>query len=70
MATALDGDHTVMTWILVFWLATPENHTIYTEFASERECRITQREWQQRLDRVASKLVAECRQREAPRASP
>ncbi len=55
--------NTAMIWILVFWLSEPTNYTAYTEYQKEQECRAEAQRWQQRLDRVQSKLVAECRPR-------
>lgn len=53
-----------MTWILVFWLAYPENHSVLHEYMTERECRDAEQVWQRRLTIVNSKLIAECRPKE------
>jgi len=51
-----------MTYILVFYLLVPENYTAYTSFKTESECTTSMRIWQSRLDKVQSKLKAECRE--------
>ena len=53
-----------MTWILVFWLVYPENHSVLHEYVTERECRDAEQAWQRRLRMVQSQLIAECRVKE------
>ena len=53
----------MITWILVFWLQTPENLVEHTEHKTERECRDAQELWQRRFNLVGSQLKAECRSR-------
>ncbi len=50
-----------MTWMLVFWLQTPNNFAEHNKFNTEAQCRAEQQVWQYRLDKVKSQLVADCR---------
>ena len=50
-----------MIYILVFWLATPDNFAEYTKYKTEYECNQNVQAWNQRLQKVNSKLIAECR---------
>ena len=52
----------MVTWILVFWLATPENSVTHSEYRTERECRDREQLWQRRFAIVRSQLQAECRE--------
>jgi hypothetical protein len=49
------------TYILVFWLATPSNFAEHNRYQSETECRQAAIVWNQRLQQVKSKMIAECR---------
>lgn len=53
-----------MTWILVFWLAYPENHSVMQEYVTKRECKDAEQAWQRRLQTVRSPIIAECRLKE------
>lgn len=48
-------------WILVFWLATPSNFAEHNKYKTEYECNQNVIAWNQRLQKVNSKLIAECR---------
>ena len=48
-------------WILVFWLATPSNFAEHNKYKTQYECQQAAVVWNQRLQQVKSKLVAECR---------
>lgn len=48
-------------YILVFWLQVPSNFTEYQRYKTEQECITSMQVWQYRLNKVNSKLVAECR---------
>jgi len=50
-----------MTWILVFWLATPDNFATHTVFVNQQQCEKSAEVWNQRFFKVGSRLVAECR---------
>jgi hypothetical protein len=51
-----------MDFVLVFYLLLPENFTAYSVYKTESECIAAMKVWQSRLDKVKSKLVAECRE--------
>ena len=50
-----------MTWVLVFWLMKPDNFTQYARYTTESECNRYAHIWNERLNKVQSKLIAECR---------
>jgi len=50
-----------MIYVLVFWLATPSNFAEHNTYKTEYECNQNVIAWNQRLQKVNSKLIAECR---------
>lgn len=48
-------------WILVFWLATPNNFAEHNQYKTQNECEQSAAVWNQRLRQVKSQLIAECR---------
>lgn len=50
-----------MIYILVFWLQTPDNFAEHNQYKSQYECDQAVIAWNQRLQKVNSKLIAECR---------
>jgi hypothetical protein len=49
------------TYILVFWLVTPNNFAEHNKYRSENECKQDAIIWNQRLTKVKSQMIAECR---------
>jgi hypothetical protein len=50
----------MITWVLVFWLNTPDNYTVYEKYSSEKVCRDEEQKWNRRLQIVKSKINASC----------
>lgn len=51
----------MISYMLVFWIATPTNFVEHNKYQSEQECRQAAVVWNQRLQQVKSKMIAECR---------
>lgn len=52
-----------MGWILVVWLNTPTNFTIYEQFQSQEQCLAKYETVQKALTQANSKMGLECRKR-------
>lgn len=50
-----------MTYILVFWLQIPTNFAEHDRYRTQYECEQSAKIWNQRLQQVKSKMIAECR---------
>ena len=52
-----------MNWVLVIWLASSNNFTVYEKFATQEECLSKQAIVTRALNGVESKMKTECRTR-------
>jgi hypothetical protein len=52
-----------MNWVLVIWLASSNNYTIYEKFQSEESCLSKQKTVVSALSQADSKMKTECRTR-------
>jgi hypothetical protein len=52
-----------MNWVLVIWLASSNNYTIYEKFETEQQCLEKQQTVIRALKQTDSKMKTECRTR-------
>ena len=52
-----------MNWVLVIWLASSNNYTIYEKFPTQEACLEKQAIVIKALNQAESKMVTECRKR-------
>ena len=52
-----------MNWVLIIWLASPNNYTIYEKFSTQESCLEKQEIVTKALKQADSKMLTECRPR-------
>lgn len=50
-----------MEWVLIIWLGTPSNYTVYQEFKTVEQCVEKQTSVQKALQQAESKMNVTCR---------
>lgn len=50
-----------MNWVLIIWLGTPSNYTVYQEFKTIEQCIEKQTTVQKALQQAESKMNVTCR---------
>jgi hypothetical protein len=50
-----------MNWVLIIWLGTPSNFTIFEKFPNEKACIEKQVTLNKALNQAGSKMQTECR---------
>ena len=51
-----------MNWVLIIWLGTPSNYTVYEEFKTMQECAAKQETIYKALKQAESKMQLTCRE--------
>ena len=51
-----------MNWVLIIWLGTPSNYTVYEEFKTMKECAAKQETIYKALKQAESKMQLTCRE--------
>jgi hypothetical protein len=51
-----------MKWVLIIWLGTPSNYTVYQEFKTVEECSAKQETIYKALKQANSKMNLTCRE--------
>ena len=53
------------SWVLIIWLASPSNFTVYEKFKSEEDCLNKMSTVQNALQQASSKMQVSCRNQKA-----